>query len=87
MLTKKVSTVLSYKDIQNIEKKMVGGIFPTAIKIIMRDGGKFVFTSFMKRDSAFTLICQKIEEVNEVTQGKNCFIFYCLLGYNGYYRL
>ncbi|KAJ3101710.1 hypothetical protein HDU97_001119 [Phlyctochytrium planicorne] len=49
--------LISMSDIVTVEKKSTAGMFPNAIRIVTADN-KYVFSSFLKRDNAFTDIVE-----------------------------
>jgi len=45
--------VIPLSDISSIKKKNVAMIFPTAIQVVLKDGKKYFFASFLARNTAF----------------------------------
>lgn len=48
--------VIPFKDILSIRKRNVAMIFPTAIQVVLKDGKKYFFASFLARNLAFQRI-------------------------------
>ncbi|KAI8589967.1 hypothetical protein BDZ88DRAFT_416554 [Geranomyces variabilis] len=51
--TKSAKIILSYPEITGVEKKNSGGMFPNALRMTVDPDRKYVFTAFLKRDSAY----------------------------------
>ncbi|KAJ3153693.1 hypothetical protein HDU86_005192 [Geranomyces michiganensis] len=51
--TKSAKIILSYPEITGVQKKNSGGMFPNALRMTVDPDRKYVFTAFLKRDSAY----------------------------------
>jgi hypothetical protein len=56
ILVSEAKLVLRADQITRVELAKVGLIFPTAIRITMRDGTEYLFASFLQREHAFTTL-------------------------------
>ncbi|KAJ3090980.1 hypothetical protein HK102_002055 [Quaeritorhiza haematococci] len=54
IFAKAAKVIINYRDVTAIEKKSTAGMFPNAIRITTANSRQYVFSSFLKRDAAFS---------------------------------
>ncbi|KAJ3185934.1 Protein Aster-B [Gaertneriomyces sp. JEL0708] len=53
VFTRSTKITIKLADLLQVEKKYTVGMFPNALRLTVQGGDKYVFTSFLKRDSAY----------------------------------